>query len=196
MTSFTRILAFGSALALLTAIPLSSAFAAGSGSSGAGSGNTGGSGGTSSKKTCKKGEVVKLVLVNGKKKKKCVKPTAGVFTDDELYEQGSALAKDGEYEWALQVLALVQNQSDPKVLNYIGYSHRKAGRIETGVSYYRKALQIDPNFVLAREYLGEGYVAAGRVDLAQLELAEIGKRCGVTCTEYTELAKVIASASN
>ena len=25
-----------------------------------------------------------------------------------------------------------------------------------------KALEIDPNYVLAREYLGEGYVAAGR----------------------------------
>jgi tetratricopeptide (TPR) repeat protein len=81
-------------------------------------------------------------------------------------------------------------------LNYTGYSHRKAGRLETGITYYRKALAINPDFVLAREYLGEGYVAAGRIDLAKVELAEIGKRCGVACEEYKDLSKAIETAVN
>ncbi|MFO1121305.1 MAG: hypothetical protein U1F47_03145 [Hyphomicrobiales bacterium] len=63
------------------------------------------------------------------------------------------------------------------MLNYTGYSHRKAGRLDVGITFYRKALTIDPNFVLARRCLGEGYVAAGRVDL-MVELKEIGTRCG------------------
>jgi tetratricopeptide (TPR) repeat protein len=126
----------------------------------------------------------------------CVDRTAGVLTDEELYQQGVALAKEGHYDWALDVLASITDQNDPRVLNYTGYSHRKAGRIETGVTYYRKALAINPNFVLAREYLGEGYVAAGRIDLAQIELSEIAQRCGVTCSEYKELATVIAKAVN
>ena len=109
---------------------------------------------------CKQGEVW------SKAKKKCVKASSGVLPDEELYEQGRTLAKEGRYDWALQVLAAIGNQNDPRVLNYTGYSHRKAGRLDIGISYYRKALEIDPNFVLAREYLGEGYVAAGRVDLA------------------------------
>ncbi len=145
---------------------------------------------------CKKTQVVKKVTKNKKLVWGCVDKTAGGLSDDELYQQGVALAKEGHYDWAITVLADISNQNDPKVLNYLGYSNRKAGRIETGVAFYRKALAINPDFVLAREYLGEGYVAAGRVDLAQLELAEIGKRCGVTCEEYKTLADVIAKTVN
>jgi tetratricopeptide (TPR) repeat protein len=151
---------------------------------------------TSPKKLkCKKGEVVKKVKNKaGKMVDGCVKPQAGLLPDEDLYQQGRLLAKDGEYDWALQVLALVENQNDPRVLNYTGYSHRKAGRLETGISYYRKALAINPDFVLAREYLGEGYVAAGRIADAKGELAEIAKRCGVGCEEYKDLKKVIDEA--
>lgn len=149
----------------------------------------GGSDSSPVKQNCKQGEVW------DKAKKKCVKAQSGILPDEDLYQQGRALAKDGHYDWALGVLALIQNQEDPRVLNYTGYSHRKAGRVEIGISYYRQALAIDPNFNLAREYLGEGYVAAGRIDLAQAELAEIGQRCGVTCEEYTDLAAAIAAAN-
>jgi tetratricopeptide (TPR) repeat protein len=156
----------------------------------------GGSSTTTSPATfkCKKGEVVKEVVKNGTKTKICVKATSGVLPDEELYQQGRLLAKQGQYDWALQVLAVVQNQNDPRVLNYQGYSNRKAGRLELGLSYYKKALAINPNFVLAREYLGEGYVVAGRPDLAKAQLAEIEKRCGTTCEEYKDLSEAIKAA--
>lgn len=141
---------------------------------------------------CKKGEVVKKVG----NVKKCVKVETGILPDEDLYQQGRILAKAGEYEWALQVLAAIENQNDPRVLNYTGYSNRKAGRLEIAITYYRKALAIDPNFVLAREYLGEGYVAAGRIDLAKIELGEIKVRVGTGSEEYRDLAKAIATASN
>lgn len=152
-------------------------------------GGGGGDGPSPASKKCKTGQVW------DKSKKKCVKAQSGVLPDEELYQQGRALAKEGRYDWALQVLAVIQNQEDPRVLNYTGYSHRKAGRLEIGISYYRKALAIDPNFNLAREYLGEGYVAAGRIDLARAELAQIGQRCGLTCEEYRDLEKAIASSN-
>ncbi len=167
----------------------STAFAAG--------GNSGSS--TASEKpklVCKKGEVIKNVMANGVKQKKCVKLESSNLSDEDLYDQGSQLAKDGQYEKALKVLAKIKNQDNPRVLNYLGYSNRKAGRLEVGIAYYQKALAIDPNFVLAREYLGEGYVAAGKIDLAKIELAEIEKRCGMACEEYKDLAKVIATATN
>ncbi len=145
---------------------------------------------------CKKGEVIKKVMKNGAKVDTCVKVKAGILPDEDLYQQGRQLAKDGEYDWALEVLAAVQNQNDPRVLNYTGYSNRKAGRLDVGISYYKKALAIDPNFVLAREYLGEGYVAAGRVDLAKLELNEIKTRVGENTEEYKDLLKAITTASN
>jgi len=152
----------------------------------------GGGGATNEVKKCKKGEILKKVG----NVKKCVKVESGILPDEDLYQQGRTLAKAGEYEWALQVLAAIENQNDPRVLNYTGYSNRKAGRLEIGITYYRKALAIDPNFVLAREYLGEGYVAAGRIDLAQVELGEIKARAGTGSEEYRDLAKAIATASN
>ena len=92
------------------------------------------------------------------------------------------------------MLLTIQNQQDPRVLNYLGYSNRKAGRLDVGITYYQKALAIDPNFNLAREYLGEGYIAAGRVDLAMNVLADIAKSCGTTCDEYKELNAAITAA--
>jgi tetratricopeptide (TPR) repeat protein len=198
--TFSRVTLFAASV-LAASVVFSPAFAAGSGSSG---GDTKpaatepalGPKPTAAKLGCKTGQVV----VKGKKASKpawvCANKKAELLSDEDLYLQGVALAKDGHYDWALELLTSISDQNDPRVLNYIGYSHRKAGRIETGVAFYRKALRINPDFVLAREYLGEGYVAAGRIDLAQVELSEIGKRCGQTCSEYKALADVIATAVN
>jgi tetratricopeptide (TPR) repeat protein len=161
----------------------------GGSSSGGGSSNSGSGGKSTSAQKCKSGYVWK------KSAKKCVAVQSGILPDSELYEEGRLLAKEGHYDWAIAVLSAIQRKDDPDVLNYLGYSNRKAGRIELGLTYYQKALAIDPDFVLAREYLGEGYVAAGKFDLARQQLHEIGKRCGTNCEEYMELAEVIEGAS-
>ncbi len=148
----------------------------------------GNSGGSSPAKKCKKGEVLK----NGK----CVKASSGVLPDEQLYQQGRALAQAGEYDWALIVLGAISNQNDPRVLNYTGYSYRKSGHLDQAFGYYTKAINIDPNFNLAREYLGEGYVAAGKIDLAKAQLTEIANRCGTSCEEYQELAEHISGVAN
>jgi tetratricopeptide (TPR) repeat protein len=175
----------------LAAAPCLPAFAMGGGDGGGGSGGSGGgSGGNGGKgdnsvKKCKKGEV------RDKQSKKCVKVSYGILPDEDLYQEGAALAQAGEYDWAIGVLSAIRNQNDPRVLNYTGYSLRKSGRLDEAIGKYRKALDINPNFVLAREYLGEGYAAAGRIDLAKAELTEIASRCGTTCEEYQELAEHI-----
>ena len=138
---------------------------------------------------CKRGEAIKLTDA----KPACIALAPGVLSDEELYEQGKLLATDAEYDWALEVLALITKQDDAKVLNYIGYSHRKAGRLETGIEAYKKALALDPNYVQAREYLGEAYILAGKKDLAMAELAEIKTRCGADCAEYKDLEKALAA---
>lgn len=194
-TTFRNLL-IASATTLALSLAAAPVFAAGSGG-GSSSPGTGGTGTPSPKVLkCKKGYVIKTSKVNGVKKRKCVKAVTGVLPDDELFQQGNALAREGEYDWALQILALVKDQNEPDVLNMQGYSHRKSGRLDVAITYYRKALNINPDFVRAREYLGEGYAAAGRIDLARIELAEIKKRCGETCEEYKDLSEAISSASN
>jgi tetratricopeptide (TPR) repeat protein len=195
MTRF--ILAGAAALAFSLAAP--GAFAAGGGGGSSGGASTakpacaaGTAYNSSSKKCvsiCKSGQVFSA------SKGKCVKKSADL-TDPDIKAQGWALAYAGDYESAITVFRLAANQNDPEVLNGLGYSHRKMGKVEEGISYYGKALEIDPNYVLAREYLGEGYVAAGRIDLARQQLAEIGARCGTACESYVELAMHITSATN
>lgn len=141
---------------------------------------------------CKVGEVVKSVKKKGKMTKTCVKATAGIIPDNELYAQGYLLAKTGEYDWALSAFNAMTNKQTPETLTMIGYSNRKAGRLEIAVSYYDQALALQPDYVKAREYLGEGYVAAGRVDLAKLQLAEIAKRAGTNSEEYIDLSEAIS----
>ena len=138
------------------------------------------------KKKCKKSYVWST------RQKKCIKKTSELLTDDDLYWQARAYVEDGKYNMALDLLRRVKNQNQPRVLNYIGYSTRKLGDVDEGITYYKKALSLDPNYNVAREYLGEGYLQKGDLGSAKQQLAEISKRCGVSCEEYKDLAEEIA----
>ena len=122
---------------------------------------------------------------------KCVNQQSKL-DDETIYEAGRDLAMAGRYGEAITVLGLAADKTDPRILNYLGYAHRKSGRITVGLGYYQEALRIDPNYVRAREYLGEAYLTLGDVASARNQLSEIEKRCGTGCREYTLLAEQIA----
>lgn len=126
--------------------------------------------------------------------RKCVALKSGSLSDEDLARAGRQLAVDGHYRDAIKVLEMVSNKDDSVVLTYLGYSHRKLGDVDLGISLYMKALEIDPENVDTREYLGEGYVSKGELDLAWLELSEIEKRCGTTCKEYQALEKAMRAS--
>ncbi len=113
---------------------------------------------------CKKGEVW------DKKLKKCVAPKYGMLDDDNIYEAGHDLAMAGRYDEAIAVLSLAANKQDPRILNYLGYSHRHSGRVTVGLGYYEEALRINPDYTLVREYLGEAHLQIGDLAGAQEQL--------------------------
>lgn len=122
--------------------------------------------------------------------RKCVVASSEAVSDEERVRQGRQLARNGQYEDAIAILQAVDRE-DAVALTYLGYSYRKMGQIDRGIAYYKQALTIDPKNADTREYLGEGYVAAGRTDLARLELAELERICGTSCEQYEELAAAI-----
>lgn len=122
---------------------------------------------------------------------KCVRKRSDAGQTEQLYQQGRKLAKAADYRAAIATLASA-DQADPRVLNYLGYSHRKMGQFDKAIAYYEAALKINPDFVLAREYLGEGFVAMGQIEYAYEQLTEIANRCGRDCEEYQKLAAVIS----
>jgi tetratricopeptide (TPR) repeat protein len=125
-------------------------------------------------------------------KKACTAKDASLLDDKTLYRVGRDLALAGYYDDALSTLGAIADKHDAMVLTMIGYATRKVGRTEEGIAIYHQALAIDPDNVNTHEYLGEGYLAAGRVDLAELELDTLERLCGTTCDQYRSLQKAIA----
>jgi len=123
---------------------------------------------------------------------KCVDKSSNLLDEESRYAYGAWLAQTGRYGEAIELLSLAENKDEPRVLNYLGYAHRQLGRFEVGLGYYRQALAADPNYVRAREYLGEAYLVMGKPDLAREQLGEIAARCGTDCEEYRLLADAIA----
>lgn len=145
--------------------------------------------GTSTTPTCMNGKVW------DKKKKKCVKAEKeSNLSDDNLLEAARDLAYNGRYEEAITALKLAENERDPRILNLIGYATRKSGDVEKGLTYYRAALAIDPDYTLVREYMGEAFIQLGQIDKAREQLSEIENRCGTGCQEYAMLKAEIDRA--
>lgn len=174
----TRMMKLAASAFLVMPLLAAPAFAAGGGG-----GNSGG--GSDGQNQCPAGKVW------NKKTKKCVDAQRGAVDDDSLYAAGRYLAEQGRYGEAIIILSLAADKTDPRILNYLGYSHRKAGRVTVGLGYYQEALLADPDYTLVREYLGEAYLQLGDVDAARGQLAEIEKRCGTGCAEHAELARQI-----
>jgi tetratricopeptide (TPR) repeat protein len=127
---------------------------------------------------------------------KCVSQSSDALSDEDRARAGRQLARDGQYQEAIAVLETIADKNDARVLTYLGYSHRKLGDVDLGISLYQKALAIDPENIDTREYLGEGYVTKGQLDLAYLELVEIEKRCGTSCEEYRALEKAVLAGQS
>lgn len=80
----------------------------------------------------------------------------------------------------------------PDILNYLGYAHRKLGKMEKAQDYYAQALAIDPGHKGANEYLGELYLEIGEIGKAKAQLARLEEICAFGCVEREDLARLIA----
>ena len=77
---------------------------------------------------------------------------------------------------------------NPDILNYLGFTLRKAGKYDQAEKYYLQGLEIKPDHNGINEYLGELYVQTQRMNLAKERLAVL-KNCN--CDEYKELEEII-----
>ena len=120
------------------------------------------------------------------------KPKDSSLNQDQIYSLGYWQAKRGEYATALETLRTATDQTDPRVQTMIGFALRKLGRVDDAMGYYFKALATRPEATTTRQYLGEAFLQRGEPAKAKEQLAEIAKRCGTTCEDYTTLAEEIA----
>ena len=101
-------------------------------------------------------------------------PTNSISTNQNaaaLYDQGFAASNNNDYKGALSLFmeALKDDPNNPDILNMVAHTQRKLGDINDALANYQKALELRPNFPVAREYLGEAYIQAATGEIATLK---------------------------
>jgi len=93
----------------------------------------------------------------------------------------------------LRELAEKVQQAD--VYNLLGFALRKTGDFKSSLTYYTKALEMQPDHKAAREYLGELYLDTGNTEKAKEQLAALARLCPGGCEEREDLQKAISARS-
>ena len=84
--------------------------------------------------------------------------------------------------------AYQKDKNNPDILNYLGFTLRKAGNFEEAEKFYLAGLEVKPDHEGINEYLGELYIKTNRIELAK-ERLEVLKGC--KCEEFEELKELI-----
>ncbi len=112
------------------------------------------------------------------KLKKCIRPDQSSSLDtDTLYGAVREMAYAGRYESAQMVLSQM-DQADDRVMTYWGFTHRKLGNMDLANTFYQDAITQNPDNILARSYMGQGFIEAGKTDEAIAQWREIVARGG------------------
>lgn len=103
-----------------------------------------------------------------------------------------ALVDEQKFDDALSMLRQLDQESpnNPDILNLIGFSLRKTGKMDEALAYYTRALALNPTHRGANEYLGELYLETKQPDKARERLAVLRQACG-DCEEFEDLSAQI-----
>jgi cytochrome c-type biogenesis protein CcmH/NrfG len=78
--------------------------------------------------------------------------------------------------------------------NLLGYSYRQLQRYNESLDAYQRALTLNPKHRGVHEYIGEAYIALGRLDKAKEHLDALDKICLLPCEEYRDLKRSYEAA--
>lgn len=131
--------------------------------------------------------------VHDAKARKCVPAKSSSLDDKDRYEAVRELAYAERYLAAEMVLDAMTHQQDDRVLTYRGFLLRKTGHLERAARYYQSALDRNPDNILVRSYMGQGYVEAGELGAARQQHREILARGGQGTWAEVSLRNALSS---
>ena len=106
-----------------------------------------------------------------------------------------AKIKAKDYKAALvELTPMLETHQHADVYNLMGFALRKTADYKQAYTFYRKALDFDPEHKGALEYLGELYIETGQVEKARENVVLLKKLCPGGCEELADLEHAIASA--
>ena len=124
--------------------------------------------------------------------RKCVRPDKTSYLDeDTLYGAVRELAYAGRYNDAITVLDQMPDQNSDRFMTYRGFTARKLGDLDLADVYYKKAIDLNPDNIAARSYMGQGLVAKGDKVAAMEQLREIRARGGAGSWSEKSLAAAL-----
>ncbi len=128
------------------------------------------------------------------KTKTCIPAQDSRFDDDIRYQAVRELAYAGAYLRARDVLETL-DPDQSRAPTYRGFLSRKLGHPEDALAHYFAALELDPDNILARSYLGEAYLEMGDRQAAERQLSQIRTRGGAdSWAEHRLLAALSGGA--
>lgn len=128
-------------------------------------------------------------------KGRCVRPKESSLNQDGLFEAARELAYAGRIEDAQAVLSAMADQQEDRVLTYWGFTHRKLGNLSLAQDFYEQAIQQNPNNLLARSYMGQGFVEEGQYGLALAQWKEIRTRGGAGTWPASSLRQALETGA-
>ena len=127
------------------------------------------------------------------KTQSCIDSKESSLDTETLYGAVRELAYAGRYTDAQGILQVMSDQNDDRVLTYWGFTHRKLGNAELAQAFYEKALSRNPDNLLARSYMAQGFITDGKLDAAIAEWREIKARGGEGTWAEVSLKQAIAT---
>ncbi|MCE8001019.1 MAG: tetratricopeptide repeat protein [Rhodobiaceae bacterium] len=124
---------------------------------------------------------------------KCVNPQGSSLDQERLGDAVRELAYAGRNADAQGVLQAMADQDSDLVLTYWGFTHRRLGNMDQAMMFYDRALDKNPDNLLARSYLGQAYVEGGDSRQAKAQLDEIRARGGQGSWPEQSLSRAIES---
>jgi len=121
----------------------------------------------------------------------CKRKTSSLIDDQERYTAVREYAYAGMTSEALDVLDSMEDQSADAVLTYRGFLARQSGDMATAMQHYLAALKANPDNLLARSYMAQGFVTLGDMAGAKAQHAEIIARGGAGTWAEASLAQAI-----
>ena len=120
---------------------------------------------------------------------------ASEASGDAEFVAAEHLVKAQQFEEALPLLHRVvgRDPGNADAYNYLAFSQRKVGLLDEAMRNYMRALDLDPDHIGAREYLGELYLQLGQQDKAEEQLAILMRFCPLGCEPREDLAQAIAT---
>lgn len=111
------------------------------------------------------------------------------------YDEAKAMVDEGNVAAALpKLLALTRaDGSNADAWTLLGHAYRELGQIEESSAACLKALTINPDHRGALEHQGEVFIAQGRIDRAEANLARLRALCA-TCEEAGDLERALKVA--